>query len=208
MSGAPALKRYRVFRRVSPGRGAPRRFSDSLTRGLTMVEIAVVILVIGVVMGLLINMIGQIAALQSTEDEAKSLKTSLIFCRRAAIKSNQAVFMEFNFQDNYYRAYRLERVPGKPKPMERILLKKKELSSGNSLVAISFPSGSRVQEGKIKVQFSPEGIAEEMAIYLGPKPEIKNTVLYSRYGLKVEVKEGEVEHSLFDESWKEDLEKR
>ncbi len=171
---------------------------------MTLVEIAIVILVIAILMGVVGSMISSIAFLKTSKDEATLLKDSLIFSKRAAIKSNQVVYFEINLDEDYYRAYRMDRSEGEVKEVD--MLTKHSPGGFNSLVAVSPPAGARITSGKLTIPFTPEGLAADMAIYIGPKPEIRATVLYSRYGNEVKVVNGEAEHNLEMPGWKEDLE--
>ena len=132
------------------------------------------------------------------------LRDSMVLSRRAAIKSNQTVYFEFDLTEDTYRSYRYDRVEGELK--EKELLSKRELSSSNSLVSIAVATGDRITEGKLTIPILPAGVAEELAIYLGPDPDIRSTVIFSRYGNKAEVKDGEVEHNLENPAWEQDLE--
>lgn len=174
--------------------------------GFSLAEILVVITVIGILIAVISSIIGNIAFLQTANDETQLLRDALLFSRSAAIKSNQTVYFEFDLDKNSYQSYRIKRSEGK---IERdYLLKKKELAASNSIVAIALASGTRITSGKIGIPFSPEGIAEEMAIYIGTESEIKFTLLYSRYGHNVRIAKGEEEHKLTDDNWYEDIEKR
>jgi hypothetical protein len=61
-------------------------------------------------------------------------------------------------------------------------------------------------EGKIVIPFSPDGTAEELAVHVGPDPEIDFTVLLSRYGMEAQVVTGDVIQSLDNPEWRENVE--
>ena len=175
-------------------------------RGLTLIEMAIVIIVIGILIGMIGSMISSIAFLQTTKDEAELLKEALVFCRRAAIKSNSTVYVELNIDENKYMAFRYKRTEG---TLEKdVFLKDHALSDSNGIVAVALASGTKLESGTVEIPFSPDGIAEEIAVYMGPKPTINNTVLYSRYGTSARVVKGEEEQNLTDDNWKADLERR
>jgi len=176
----------------------------STRTGLTLIELSIVILVMGIIMAVLGNMLSNIAFLKTSDDEAVILKDSLIFCRRSAIKSNQIVYFELNISESWYRAYRFNRQEEELKEEE--VLKKHELSGFNSLVGVNPGMGSRITSGKVTIHFTPDGMAEEMAIYIGNPPEIKRTVFFSRYAGIAEIKENEAENKLINDQWKENLE--
>lgn len=191
-AGAPVRVRHR------------RPPSGPLRRGLTLVEMSIVIVVTMITLMVLGSIASNFAFLKSSKDEAEILRDSLVFCRSSAIKSNQTAYVEFDLDEESYRAFRYVRTEGELE--EKEFLKKRTLSGFNSIVAVSVATGSRITSGKVRVPFSPEGVAEEMAVYLGEEGDIKATVIYSRYGQEAVFHKGEVEHNLENPGWKEDLE--
>lgn len=164
-----------------------------------------VLIVMGVLIAMLSSIISSFTFIKTADDEATLLMKSMELCRRAAIKSNQTTFLELNLDEESYQAYRLERTEDQVK--KDIFLKEKKLGESNSLVAVSLANGARIEKGTIRIPFSPEGVAEQMAVYMGEPDNIKVTVFYSRYGNESRIIEGEAENNLVDDEWKDDLEK-
>ncbi len=173
-------------------------------RGLTLVEMSIVIVVIMITLLMLGSIASNFTFLKTSTDEAEILRDSLVFCRSSAIKSNQTSYLEIDLDQESYRAYRFMRTDGKL--VEKDFLSKRTLSGFNSLASVAVATGKRITSGKITVPFSPEGVAEELAIYIGDEGNIKATVIFSRYGQEALVKKGEFEHNLENTGWKEDLE--
>ena len=124
------------------------------------------------------------------------------FVRNTAMKSNSITYFEIDLDKEKYRAYRLDR--DKPGAPEKDFLNSVQLPESHSILAIASATGSRSEEGIIRLRFLPSGIGEEVAIYMGPKGETpKATIIYSRYGGKAKVHAGEVEHRLEDPTWEE-----
>ncbi len=165
---------------------------------------AVVILVMGILFGILGSVASNIAFLKSSRDEGVILRDALVFSSRSALKSNQTIYFEIHIDENKYRAYRFDRTGSKPKEEE--LLAPRSLSASNSIVGIAVSTGARITSGKVTIPFSPSGMGEEVAIYIGPKPQISATVIYSRYGGDAKVEQGEAEHNLENPAWKENVE--
>jgi len=183
------------------------RKSARLRRGLTLTEMAVTLSVLGFLIMLLTSIINDIPYLKSTQGEAELLKSVMNACRSAALKSNQVVILEFDLDENTYRAFRYMRAEGKL--VEKNFVKKRTLSRSNSLAGIRVSGGEKRTEGKVRLEYRPEGGAEEIAVYLGPGSEqIQKTVLQSRYGIDVSILEGVAASGYEDNEWKEDLEKR
>ncbi|MBI3395197.1 MAG: hypothetical protein HY042_05135 [Spirochaetia bacterium] len=167
-------------------------------------EMVVVIAVIGLLLGVMASIGSNIALLKTSTDEAEILRDSLVFSSRAALKSNQIVYFEININDNSYRAYRMDRSEATAKENE--LLKPHSLSVFNGIVAVATATGNRISSGKVTVPFSPDGTGEELAIYIGNKPSISATVLYSKYGSDARVEKKEVTKTLENPGWKENVE--
>jgi general secretion pathway protein H len=191
--------------RISGLRGL-RRNSLSLVRsrrGLTILELSIVVLLVSMVLFTLVSITSRFSRFKSTEDEGTILRDSLVFARSTAITSNEPIFFEFNLDEETYRAYRKESKDGEI--IEKDVIKQRNLSAGNSLIGMQVGSSNRETRGKIVVRLFPEGSSDELAVFMGSEPEIKATVLFSRYG-KGEVAEGEKTSALEDPSFRENLE--
>jgi len=178
----------------------------TLRQGLTLVEMAIVILVLGILIGVMMSAMGSMSVLKTTEEESAILKDVLISCRDGAIFSNQTVYLEFDLDKRTYEAYRFARKEGEDEPERDVYINKRELSASNSIIAIIMGAGTRITSGQVTLAFAPEGMAEELVVYMGPGPEIRNTVIYSKYGGTARVEVGEKEHQLEDPDWSENLE--
>lgn len=136
-------------------------------------------------MSILVTILGSLysrfSLFKSTQDEATLLRDALSFARSAAIRSNEIIYLQFNLDEETYRAYR--KLSGeKDEIIEKDLIKVRNLSSGNSIVALQVGATNRQNKGKVDLRMYPDGSSEELMIMLGPDPEIKSTVLFSRYG--------------------------
>ena len=173
-------------------------------QGLSLVEIAIVILIIGTLMLLSLSLVRNASLFQTAKGEAKKLAEKLVFARNTAMLSNEVVFFEFDLDKESYTAYRLIS-GGQGSNTKKAFLQTTKLSNSNSLLAIASAMGSKRSEGIVKLYFFPSGLGEEVAIYLGPKDdeEIKATILYSRYGGKAKVYTEEIELNLEDPDWEE-----
>lgn len=167
---------------------------------------AIVILVLGILIGVMMSAMGSMSVLKTTEEESAILKDVLISCRDGAIFSNQTVYLEFDLDKRTYEAYRFARKEGEDEPERDVYINKRELSASNSIIAIIMGAGTRITSGQVTLAFAPEGMAEELVVYMGPGPEIRNTVIYSKYGGTARVEVGEKEHQLEDPDWSENLE--
>jgi len=172
--------------------------------GLTLIETAVVLLVISILLGFLSSLLSNFSLFRSTESEAETLKNSLIFCAGAALKSDQTVYFELNIDENFYVAYRIDRSGSEMK--KDPVLNERRLSASNSIVDVYIPSGNRLRTGSLVIPFAADGSAEEIAIHLGADPQIDYTVMLSRYGMDARVYPGDVFQNLQDPNWKENLE--
>ncbi|MCE9600119.1 MAG: prepilin-type N-terminal cleavage/methylation domain-containing protein [Spirochaetia bacterium] len=150
-------------------------------KGLTLIELSVVMFVMSIIIVILGSLYSRFSLFKSTQDEATLLRDSLSFARSAAIRSNEIIYVQFNLDEETYRAFR-KQSGEKDEIIEKDLIKVRNLSSGNSIVAIQVGSTMRQNKGKVDLRMYPDGSSEELMILMGPDPEIKNTVLFSRYG--------------------------
>lgn len=179
-------------------------YRNNARKGVTLVEIAVVLMVIALLFTIVASMLSNIALLQSADDEAVLIKKVLLFSRKSAVRSNRKVHVEFNLDDEKYRAYRMDRSQDKPK--EDVIVKSRSLSSSNGIMAIASADGKRITEGTITLNISPLGTGEETAIYLGNGTEIKATVIFHKFDEGVDVFYREEVMNLEVPEWRADLE--
>jgi len=191
ISGLPGLRRNNPHRLVR------------LRRGLTILELSIVVLLVSLVLFTLVSITSRFSRFKSTEDEGTILRDSLVFARSTAITSNEPIFFEFNLDEETYRGYR--KVSQDNEIVEKDVIKQRNLAAGNSLIGIQIGSANRETRGKVMMRLFPEGTSDELAVFMGPEPEIKTTVLFSRYG-KGEVTQGEQTSALEDPSFRENLE--
>ncbi len=172
------------------------------SRGLSLIEMAVVLLVISILMGVSLSLVSNLALFSTSKGEANKIADSLVFARNASMKSNTILHFEFDLDKERYRAYTLDRTSEELK--EDVLLEQVKLPASHSLLAIRSAVGNEIKEGKVTLRFLPSGLAEEIVIYMGPKKgNIEATIIYSRYKGKATVHKNRIEHQLEDDSWEE-----
>ena len=177
---------------------------NSTAGGFTLIEVSVVILVISILLYVFSSLLSNISILKSSEDEADLLRKNILFCNKTAILSNEVIYLELNLDDESYRSYRMEREEGVV--TEEEIVQPRSLSSFHSIIAVSINGGSKVTEKMITIPFTPDGISQELAIYMGPEPEISYTILIHKYGSKAEIVKGESDVLLDNPDWEEKLE--
>ncbi len=176
-----------------------------------MVEMALVILVIGLLMGISLSLVQSLALLRTSKGEAKKLAASLMQAKNAAVKSKQAVYFEINLDEESYRAYRIsqrlaasQEKEEEKKTQEKAFIKRTQLSEAHSILYVQPAVGDEITNGLLKLRFLPSGLGEEIAIYLGPDSgSVEATVIYEKYTGKAFVYTGEKEHRLEQEGWEE-----
>ena len=183
-------------------KGAIHSQPSNARKGLTLVEMAIVLLVIGVVLAVLTSMASSIPNLRSTESEAEALQGNFLRARNTALFTNSTFYMEFNLDENRYRGYLIERIDGKAEEKEKF---EHGLATSNGLLGVSVGLSGKVQTGKVTVTFLPDGTAEQVAVYLGEPPLASQTVVLNRYGGHTTVISGEQPLAL-DREWSQDLE--
>lgn len=172
--------------------------------GMTIVELAVVILVMGILAAFLIPLIRSISLFQTSGDEATLLKKALQFSRDTATLSNQQVVLELDLDGDRYRVVRPDR--SSEEVQEEVLLSRSSMSPTGQIVSVTMASGNRITGGILKIPYSPLGSSEEIYIHLGPEPRIQKTVHQFRYSGESRILSGEFEPELEGEPWSDNLE--
>ena len=170
--------------------------------GFTLVELAIVLLVMGVLLAVITSMVSSIPNLRSTETEAETSQGNLQSAWYTALFTNSTFYLEFDLDENKYRGYLIERIHEKTEEKEKF---EHSLASSNGLVAVSVGLSGRVQTGKVTVTFQPDGTAEQVAVFLGEPPLASQTVILNRYGGFTKVLDGEQPLEL-DREWSQNLE--
>lgn len=170
--------------------------------GLTLVETAIVILILGIMIGVVTSLYSAIPNLRSTETEAETLRGYFQSARNTALFTNNTFYIEFDLTENRYRGYLIERANNRSDEKEKF---DHSLADSNGLLGVSVGLSGKVQEGKITIIFLPDGTAEQVAVYLGEPPLASKTVILNRYGGSTRIADGEAELDL-DRDWSQDLE--
>lgn len=155
-----------------------------LRDGLTLIEIAVVISILGLIMvivgGSLRNLI-----IPSTEDIAVKLQESFKFGYNKAQLTNQAVLFKYDFEKREYQFFLLKREEGGLE--EEPILKKSTLPFYSKIVKVRDLNGKPRSEGKLHIVFTPQGTTTDLFLYVGSDTEIKRTIQIYRYGGKFKI---------------------
>jgi general secretion pathway protein H len=166
----------------------PTKFRTiSIRRGLTLIEIVVVVSILGIILTISISSLKNFIR-PSAVDVADKLKATLIYCHNTAIIHNQAVILQLDIENNKYIAHRIVR-------SETGISEKKiieiNLSSSGRLIDVVDLRGIKYDTGIVKIPFTYNGVSEDFSIHLGDEVKIKKSVLNYRYNGKVIIKEGE-----------------
>jgi len=175
--------------------------ANNLRSGLTLVEISIVLLVLSVLLIISATIISDIKFIKTPKSDGEDLSLSLRFVRQASVKSNQAVYVEFDIKENYYRAYRYNRSGAELKEEELI----KKTGFGSQLIAIRPGNSKKITEGKRTIAFAPDGTADETSIFLGRGGSIEQTIIIQRFTGNIVQLTGEADDDLKDPDWKENL---
>lgn len=159
-----------------------------LRRGLTLVEIAVVVMIIGSLLAFSITSISGFLR-PGVADVSEKLKAALIYSQKAAIIHNQAVVFHIDIDNNRYYANRIIR--NESGISEKKILDVSLKTSGRIIDVVDI-RGVKFDSGLVKIPFTYTGVSEDYSIHLGNEYTIKKTVLNYRYNGKVVIKEGSV----------------
>ncbi len=159
-----------------------------MRKGLTLVEIGVVTMILGLLIALSISSLTSMIR-PSVAGTVERFQQALFFCWQSAILHNEVVIMKVDIEKRTYSAYRVIRGP------EGIIEKK--------IIESSFPSNSYIRDavdlrgiktdtGIIQIPYTYTGIGEDYSIHFGDDSGTKKTLLVYRYNGKSLIKNGEV----------------
>ncbi len=144
---------------AAPATAARRRIRGGvLRRGLSLVEMAVVIMVIALVMLIFTPLLGQWISSFSEESEAALMARHLEFSRNTAIKSNRVVVFRIDLDEDRYEAYSFDRSGSQTEKKQ--LIEATEVHIRELRTAYS----NRIDQGAIRLHFLPSGVGEELQI--------------------------------------------
>lgn len=158
-------------------------------KGLTLVELAVVISIIGLLMSMVISSLANLIR-QSVADTSEKLKSAIQFCYETAILNNQTVILEIDIEEDKYTAYKLNRKEEGVE--EKKILESGKLPSYSSIVDITDLRGMKYESGKLRIPFTHNGTAGDYNIHIGDETKIRKTILVYKYRGKIVLKDGEV----------------
>ncbi len=157
-------------------------------KGLTIVEMAIVLLLMSVLLTIIFSLVQNFSIFKSTNDESQILKDLYLFAKRTSVKSGQVLFLDLDLDNNSYKIYRKIR---KEDFVEEQILTERKLFFTNRIISIRFLSGRTVDSGKVSISFYPQNYNDEIYIYLGSENQIHKTVIFPKYGLYGIIKNGE-----------------
>ncbi|HMV43942.1 MAG TPA: type II secretion system protein [Leptospiraceae bacterium] len=161
-------------------------------RGMTLVEIVVVVSILGLLMALMVSSVSSLIR-PSSKDTADKIKAGLYYAYQTAIISNNTVLFDIDMEKNKFTAAKLIR-------SEEGLKEKKVLEvalpSHNKIVNVTDLRGVKYETGHLIIPFTHDGVAGDYNIHIGEDANnIYKSILLYRYNGKIVVKNGEVNRS-------------
>jgi general secretion pathway protein H len=176
--------------------------------GLTLIEIVVVVMVLGFMIGMTLSSIKNIL-IPSTEDMAEKLSNALKFAYKTSRIDHSTVFLELDLEEEQYRLVKLVRTD--KGLIEKEFIKPKKMPFLSEIIYVQDLRGTKTENGKIRIPFDHSGISENFFIYLGRGGNVVNTIQVFKYAGKVKVHKGEFQNSSstnavvdYGIDWKED----
>ncbi len=161
-------------------------------KGLTLVELAVVISIIGILMTMVISSLANLIR-PSVADTSEKLKAAILFCYQTAILNNQTVILDLDIEEDKYTAYKINR---KEEGLEeQKILESGKLPSYSSIVNVTDLRGVKYETGHLRIPFTHNGTSGDYNIHIGDEVKIKKTILVYKYRGKLSLKDGEVNRS-------------
>lgn len=157
-------------------------------KGLTLIELVIVILIIGFLMVFLGSAIRNLIV-PSTEDISIKLTEAFRFGGEKAQLLNQTTLFRYDFEKSEYQFFLLKREEGGLE--EEPILKKVKLPFYGKILKARDATGQLVSEGSLSILFRPQGITTDTFLYIGSDTEIKKTIQLFRYAGKMMIHPGE-----------------
>ncbi|MCB1160647.1 MAG: prepilin-type N-terminal cleavage/methylation domain-containing protein, partial [Leptospiraceae bacterium] len=156
-------------------------------RGLTLVEIIVVVSILGLLISMTVSSLMNLI-IPSVSNTSEKLKAALFFCYQTAILSNQTVVLTIDFENNKYKAIRIQRTE---KGLEKKVILESGMPINTKFMSITDIRGIKHETGFFSIPFTHTGIAEDYNIHLGNGSNVSKTVQLFRYNGRIEIKNGE-----------------
>jgi general secretion pathway protein H len=161
---------------------------NNTRRGLTLVEMVVVVMLIGILMTLTITSLMNFVR-PSVAGTVEKFQQALNYAYQNAIIHNLAVEMQLDFDKQTYSVVRIVRTDDGIKPKK---IMEVSLPYNSKLIAIYDLRGVKYDSGMVKIPYTYTGVADDFTIQFGEGSKVKKTVIVFRYNGKSMIKNGEL----------------
>ena len=158
-----------------------------IRRGLTLIEMVVVVAILGLLMSFTINSLMNFI-MPPARDVADKFKAALFYCYQTAILNNSTVIMEIDIDKAEYIGYKLVRGDA---GIEKKKVLKSSFPFNNKILSISDIRGIKIESGIFTVPFTHFGVSEDYNFHVGSDTAINRTIQLFKYNGRIEVKPGE-----------------
>ncbi len=168
------------------------RAGISNERGVTLVELSVVILLLGLIMVFAVPRFGDMLGGRRLQSSANMLVGTARYLANQAAANRQLLLLNYNFKENdfWVTAYDQE---GKLVEVKSNLTGRRKLLPGVQFVDIITPHAGKVTEGEVFTQFFPNGLVENTTIHLRNGDGEEYTVIIHPVAGRATVYKGYVE---------------
>lgn len=156
-------------------------------RGLTLVEIVVVLTILGMLMTITAVSISNFIR-PPPKDITENIKAALRYAYQTAILNNQTVLFVLDKEQNKYLVIKLDRTDS---GLEEKVLIESVLPSNLQIIKVMDLRGIVYESEKIKIPFNRNGVSENFDIHLGEEGNVLYTLMVYKFNGKVEVFPGE-----------------
>jgi len=167
------------------------------TDGFTFLELAVVVTIIGIMMAITAPRFSASLSKATLGGTARGLAGTIAYIRNAAAKEGRSYFLNIDLDKEEHWAtvindeadLSLVQYQGIDLPDEELYFKevsdgfisKKKLEKKIAFERILLPDGTDVSEGRVRIEFHPDGTTDEVVIYLTDSRERVYTVHLEHY---------------------------
>ncbi|MDH5678960.1 MAG: type II secretion system GspH family protein, partial [Nitrospinota bacterium] len=159
--------------------------------GFTLVEIAMVVLIIGIMSAMLIPRLPDVGGWRLKSAARKLSRTiSAIYDKSATSKLVYRLTLDFS-ENGYYVS--LLNTEGEFEKRDILFAKETHLPENMSFLSVQTPGQEKVEKGKAHIHFFPMGFAEYSAIHIGEEGGDVMTLVVHPVTGRVKIIEGYVE---------------
>lgn len=162
--------------------------NQNLRKGITSIELIVVVAVIGFLFTITALSIRNFF-MPSSQDTSETVQNTLRFAYNHALLNHKTVVFYLDFENQDHQVFRIERDDEGIR--EEAITKKVKFPFNNNVFTAIDIGGRRYSENVLKISYTHDGTGEDYTLLMGEEGNVKKSIQIFKYGGKVKVENGE-----------------